>query len=123
MKSGQAMVLVILVGVMLTSVVTLSVTLVTEAALASSRVQGGRRALVVAESGAEEGLLRLLRNPSLEATGMSLTVGGQEAIVDVTGTGSKTITSTATVGEYLRRVEVQASFVGGQLTITSWREL
>lgn len=120
---GQAMVMVILVTVILVSVTGLAVSMVVSNALSTTRVEQGQHALEIAESGAEEALLRLLRDPTYTtSTPLSLTVDDGSATVDITGSGTKTITSSGAVSGYVRRIQVTATYASGQLTITSWGE-
>lgn len=124
LKGGQAMVLVLLITVILISVTTLAVGMIVTNALSTTREVQGSHALEIAESGAEEGILRILRDPSVvTSTPITLTVDSGSATVSIAGAGTKTITSTGTVGGYSRVVETQVHLTAGQLVIDSWREL
>lgn len=80
------------------------------------------RALAAAESGAEEGLLRLLRNPG--ATGpFSLSLDGSDVTITYMGTTPQVITSQATYGSLTRTLQVEASFTDGQLNVSEWQEI
>ena len=86
------------------------------------REEEGGHALETAESGAENALLRLLRNPVYG--GETMTTDNGFAYITVADLGSgKTITSRGVTGEYSRSVEVRVSIANGVITITSWKEL
>jgi hypothetical protein len=78
-------------------------------------------AFQVAESGAENAIIRLLRDPNY--TGETLTVGTGTAVITVTGTTTKTIISSGTNGSYLRKVQIVVGYVNNVLTISSWEEV
>ena len=120
-ESGQtlvALLIVVVVGVILS---TASVALVIINSKNASRLQIGSTALATAESGAENAILRLLRDPNY--TGETLTINGNTTIITVVGTGTQTITSEARVGNFVRKIEVQVSRISGVLTVISWKEI
>lgn len=82
----------------------------------------GEEAVAVASTGAENAVLRLLRDGSYTGE-TNLPIGAGSATITVTGTTPKTITSTGTVSGMIRKIEVIVAIVNGQLTVTSWREL
>lgn len=118
---GQAMVMLVLLTVILASIATSVVAIVTTNALNTMREERGNQALSIAESGAEEALLQLLRDPSY--SGGSLTTSEGSATVVVVGDGTKTITSQGEVVGYVKVVEVVARMELGQLLIDSWQEI
>lgn len=122
-KSGQTMVMVILITVILMSVTTMAVAMIVTNAMSISREERGTHALEIAESGAQEGILRILRDPSVTVTGLNLDVDDGAATVDITGSGTKTITSEGVIDGYSRSIEAQVHLDAGQLVIDSWREL
>ncbi len=120
-NNGQAL-------VMLISFVAIAVVVITSALInmfinmtAATRTQIGDSAYSVAESGVENALIRLLRDTSY--IGETLTVGSGSAVVTVSGTNPKTITSTGTFGSFKRKIQVVASDSAGILSVTSWKEL
>ncbi len=72
-----------------------------------------------AEAGAENALLRLIRNPNY--AGETLSIDGGTATIVVSGTSPKTIVSTSTSGGITQAIEVIANYINNQLTVTSWR--
>lgn len=106
------------IGIVVISSVALSMFLSTRE---SSNLQEGTIAYDIAESGVENAILRLLRNPNY--TGETLPVGTGSTTVTVSGTNPKTITSIGTHGNFSRTLQVQVTDVSGFSTITSWIEL
>jgi len=75
----------------------------------------------LAESGAEEALLALLRDPTY--TGNNQKLDNTSVVISVTGINQKTIISEAFNNNVKRRVEVLAQLTNNILTITSWKEI
>ena len=75
-------------------------------------------AYYIAESGAEEALLRLGRDQSY--TGQTLSIGSGNAVVQVS---SGTITSTGTYGKTKRKIQVTTQTVNGVVKVVTWREI
>ena len=120
LEKGQTLALLIVfvvVGVTITSVATILVLLNSRNA---TNFELGVMALQLADSGAENALLRLLRNPSY--TGETIDAQDGTITIAVTGAGqNKTVTSTARVSNFLRTIKVDVNFAS-TLTITSWKE-
>lgn len=79
-----------------------------------------QEALYIAESGAENALFRLLRDPTY--TSESLTVGDGTAEITVSGVDPITITSVGRVGSHERTIVVTAGYTNYILSVTSWQE-
>lgn len=78
----------------------------------------GQEALQVAESGADNAILRLLRNPSY--TGETVIIGDGQAQITVSGTSTKTIVSEGQVGDFRRKIQVIGTYQNNTFAITSW---
>lgn len=121
LQSGQALV-VLLIFVIISVVYTFTAILVLAV---NSRLvtatQEGEAAKNLAESAAEDTLLNLLRDPNYTVTNLSLEDGNVD--VEIIGDDIKTITTTATVGNFVRKVEVGTQLVDNVFTVTSWREV
>lgn len=118
-SSGQA--LVILLAFMATAMtLTVAATIVT---LVNTRTTStfvlGQDALSLAESGADNAMLRLLREPSY--AGETMNMNGGTVTITVSGSTTRTITARASVGGAIRTVEVTAASSDDALTITSWK--
>lgn len=119
-ERGQALVILLFYMIIAITLTTTAVALAISNSLGTMREEEGNHALETAESGAENALLRLLRD--LSYTGESLPVGNGTAIITVSGTNPITVTSVGTSGLYTRTVLVNATITAGSLNITSWSE-
>jgi hypothetical protein len=118
---GSVAIMLILVIVLLSTITTAAVALAISTTRDTTTQTLGERALAVAESGAENAILRLLRDPSY-AGESNLPIGPGTATIAVTGSSPKVIT------EYGHRGRVRALVSHAQrhrqlLTVSSWREL
>ncbi len=105
-------------GIIITSA---AVILIIVNSQASSKFSLGEDAYAIAESGAENAILRLIRNPSY--AGETLTVGNGSATITVTGSSTKTIVSEGVRGNFRRKVQVVGGYVNNIFTPTSWTEI
>lgn len=113
----------LLVFVVMAVVIISAVTAVTIINTQSTTVVSfGNYALNLAELGAEEAVIRLIRNPNVY-TGGSLVIEGTNVLITVTGTTTKTITSEASVQGNTRKVQVIATVENNKVTVTSWQEI
>jgi steroid 5-alpha reductase family enzyme len=120
-QSGQTLV-ALLVFMATALIITTGAVAVTIANLQSaSEYSRGEQALQVAESGADNALLRLTRDPSY--TGETLTVGTGTATITVSGSPSYTITSVGRVGDFRRTIQVTATRSNNVVTQTAWSEV
>lgn len=121
-QSGQT--LVALLSFMTVAItITTAATLITVESIKTTTIYSiGNTALSLAETGAENALLRLARDPAY--SGESLNIAGGTAIISISPSlPSKTITSEAVVGDTRRKVQVQVTLANNQVTITSWKEV
>lgn len=89
-----------------------------------------KKALTVAETGAEDAFIRVVRNKRCNEGGTpacssyTLTLTDGTATITVTGSGSKTIVSQGTVGNKTRKIQVDVSFdSNNKATKTGWAEV
>jgi hypothetical protein len=118
---GQALVTLLIFMVIAVTVTAAAVSLVIINSVSTSKTQQAALVYSVAESGAENAVLRLLRNPFY--TGETLAIGDGTAVITVTGTNPKIITSTGTIGTFKRTIEIQVSLTNNIMTIQSWKEI
>lgn len=121
MKKGQALTSLVIFTAIATTVMTATVLLSVVNATSASTTELGMQVYGLAESGAENALLRLLRDPNY--TGETLTIGDGQATMTVTGDNPKTISSVGTLGSFRREIRVVATLTNGILSIQSWREV
>jgi hypothetical protein len=103
------------------TLVTTAVAVLVSNSLAVTKTESGIVAMDIAETGAENAIIQVLRNTNY--LGETLTVGNGTAISTVSGTTTKTITTVGSIYGSSRTVQVVASLVNGVLTVTSWQEL
>lgn len=121
-NNGQALVVLLVFMVVAIVMTTMAVALVIINATAASQVEQGDMAWKLAESGAENALLRLVRDPAYTGT-ESLTIGDGTVTATVSGTNPIIITSSGVQGQFVRVASVSADFVDTVLTIQRWREV
>jgi len=108
-----------IVAIIMTS---MAVALVIINATSAGKVEQGDMALKLAESGAENALLQIMRNPSYTGT-ETFPVDTGQVTATVSGANPIIIMSQGRVGEFMRATSVSASFVNTVLTIHSWKEI
>ncbi len=121
MRKGQTLVVLLVFIAMAMAVVSAAVAVVITNTQGSTRFEVGQMALGLGESGAEEALLMLLRDPNY--AGSTLTTVDGTATISVSGSDPKTIISSAVVGEIRRKIQVVAGYTAGVLTVQTWREI
>ncbi len=121
-QSGQALVVLLVFMVVAIFMTTMAVALVIVNATAVSQVEQGDMALKLAQSGADNALLRLIRNPSYTGT-ETFTLDTGQVTATVSGGNPIIIMSQGKLGGFVRSASVSASFVDSVLTINSWREV
>lgn len=120
--SGQALITLLFYVMIILVITTGAIMLIATNSLSATKLQEGVTAYSVAEAGAENAVLRVLRDPSY--TGESdLAVGEGTADIEVTPGSPVVIISTGTVGRFERKIRVTMTRVLGQYDITSWHEI
>lgn len=120
-QAGSMLISLMIFVVVSLAIVIAAVLLVIDSTITASNQQIGAATLTIAESGIENAMLRLLRDPSY--TGETLTVGDGKTVITVTGNAPLTIRSVGTLGSFERTVVVTSARVNGVLTVTSWNEI
>lgn len=126
MQKGQSLVTLLFFMVISITITSAAVIVVLVNSVSASKLEQGVNAYYVAESGTENALLQLLRNPSY--AGETLTVGSGNATITVSGGGVNpyTILSVGKIGNFARTIQVVATYNIGTatpLSITSWKEI
>jgi len=120
-QKGQTLVIMLTYMIIAIVVTTASITLVLNSSSGTDKVYQGANSLDIAESGAETAMIKLLRNPNY--TGETLTVGGGQAVVTITGTNPKKVISKGTLNNFTRTIQVMVDTSNDTLTATSWKEI
>lgn len=120
-QNGQTLVMLLVFVIIAITITSTAAIVVAINALGSQKMHQSLNAFYAAESGAENALLRLLRDPNY--SGETLTVGDGLTTITVTGSSTKTINVTGTNGNFQRKIQVVASYVNNVLTVVSWKEV
>jgi hypothetical protein len=118
---GQALVTLLFFVLISLTITSAAIIIIVTNSLSANRFQEGTKAYYMAESGVENALLRLLRDPNY--SGETLAVGTATAVVTVTGTNPKTVVSVGQDGNFKRTVQAQATYTNGFYTFSNWKEL
>jgi Tfp pilus assembly protein PilX len=118
---GQALITILFITVIAITIGASAAVVATLDARSTQRVASGTEAYYIAESGIENAMLRLLRDP--EYKGETLLISGGSAKVTVSITSPKTVTSTGTIDNYQRTIQTIVGYNNGVFTITSWKEI
>lgn len=122
---GQALITLIFFSVIAISVTTGAVIMVAVNSLSGSKSQDGIIAYQIAQSGMDNGQLRLLRDPSY--TGETLNVGGGSVVIQVSGSGTLVdpyiISSKGQSGNFIRQIQVKATYLNNTLSVISQKEI
>lgn len=119
-KKGQTLLMLLVFMIIGLTVTSASAVLLFLNSSSSQKIEGGTIAYTIAESGMENAILRLLRNPNY--TGETLSLDGGSAIITVTGSNPYTITSKGTKNNFSRTIQVEVDY-NGSMTINSWKEI
>jgi hypothetical protein len=118
---GQALITLLFFIVIAVTITSAAIILILVGSVSATKLQEGTKSYYIAESGIENALMRLIRNPSY--TGETLPVGDGSVEISVTGASPYTITAIGGVGEYRRTIRATAQYVTGYLSVTSWEEI
>ena len=120
---GEAMLTLLFFTVMAMTITAGAIIVLFSNSLSGTRFQQGSVAYQVAQSGAENAILRLLRDPAY--VGETLPVGDGTATITVTnnGGGSYTIISEGKVGNFVRKIQVDETYSNNLFTETARREV
>lgn len=120
-QSGYMLTALLVFLVVIIIITTTSVMISVSSLRSQTFFDGGSEALAAADSGAENAILRLLRDPSY--TGETLQVGDSDVIIMVAGSSPQVVTVVADSGSFERTIEVQLDRINGMLEVISWKEL
>lgn len=118
---GQALTSLLAFTAMAIIVTTGAITVSIINATAGDNFSQGNRALYAAQAGAENAVLKLLRDENY--TGTIMQIDSDQVDISVTGSATKTINSQSAVGSFKRKVEVIGNFNNNVFTVISWKEI
>ena len=120
-EGGQALITLLFFVLISLTITTGAIIIIIINSISVSRFQEGTLAYYIAESGVENSLLRLLRDPNY--TGETLTIGTSTAVITVTGSNPKTVVSVGQNGNFKRTVQAQMTYSSGYYTFSNWKEI
>lgn len=121
-QSGQMLIPLLIFMVIAVMIITGAIIVMGIDTTTASSLQQSSLALNNAETGAENAVLRLLRDPAYTGEVMTFPQQGSAQIA-VVGTDTFIATSSGRMGNFLRKIEVHMQYDTGKLTVTSWREI
>ncbi len=124
LKAGQALVTLLVFIAIATTIIGAAVVVTIINSQSTSKYEIGQEALSVAEAGVDNAILRILRDPNINYTSETLTVGNGIADITVSyALPTITVTSQGTVGNSIRNIEVVGNYSNNQFTTTSWKQV
>ncbi|OGD86747.1 hypothetical protein A2164_01590 [Candidatus Curtissbacteria bacterium RBG_13_35_7] len=121
-KPGQALV-TLLVFTSAATIITAAATTITIINMqGSTKFAQGEEVYQIAQAGADNAILRLLRDPSYSGE-ENLTIGNGTATITITGSSTKTIISEGYIDNFKHKIEVVGTLSNNVLTITSWKSV
>jgi hypothetical protein len=118
---GQALVVLLFFMIIAITLSTTAVAVMVSNSLSVTRSELSAQALEIAEGGAQNALLQLIR--MIDYTGETISLGDGTATITVSGINPKTIHSVGTISNISRTIQVIVTTTNGVSTITSWSEL
>jgi len=119
-QKGQALITFLFFTIIAIAVISAAVVVVLLNSLGNAAHQDSQMARAISESGLDNALLRLIRDPNYG--GESYLVDGNTIVITVTGNSPYTIVSKGIVGSYARTITATASYSAGMLKITTVQE-
>ncbi|OGD82843.1 hypothetical protein A3J17_05120 [Candidatus Curtissbacteria bacterium RIFCSPLOWO2_02_FULL_40_11] len=121
---GQALVTLLVFVAIATVIVASAVAVTIINSQTTSKYSIGEEALAVAEAGADNAILRILRDPNSTYGGETFTIGNGSATISVNyALPTVTINSIGTVGSFVRNIEVIGNYSNNKFSITSFKEV
>lgn len=120
-KSGQALVTLLVfsaVAIIIASAATV-VTIIN--ARSTGTFAQTESTLAIAEAGADNAILQILRNPNYVSE--TVNIGDGTATITASGTTTKTIISEGKIGNLRRKIEVTGTYNNTVFAISSWSEV
>lgn len=121
LQSGQALITLIFFVLISVTIASGAIIMIAVNSTSLGKIQEGSISYDVAETGIENAILRLLRDPSY--TGETLTIDNATVVITVIGGNTKTIVAVGTNGNFKRTVQVKMTYNSGYYTFSGWQEI
>ncbi len=122
-QQGQALITLLFFMIIAITITAAATTITMANSLSTSSLEQANASYSAAEAGAENAMLALLRDPNYTGIGDTAPIDQASIAIQVSGTNTKTATSTAQIGNFIRKVQVQADYTNNILTVLSWKEI
>lgn len=126
-QNGNALITLLFFIVIAVTVISSTALVLSANMLSTHSVEQGTEAYYAAESGAENGILDVLRNPPITiSVAQTMPIGNGHADITISDTivgTSKKIISTGTSGTSTRKIEVDLKNESSGINVTSWKEI
>lgn len=118
-NQGQALITLLFFTIMALMIATTAIAAISTGSIATGSLEQEEVGYYSAESGIENAILRLIRNPSYAGETMNINSG--TVVISVSGSNPYTIDAVSTVGNIQHKVEVNVNYnSNGTYSITSW---
>jgi hypothetical protein len=122
-RKGQALVALLVFMIIAITITSAAIVIAIINSQGASNFYQGLATLDIAESGTENALIRLLRDPNYPGDPEPFPVGEGSTIATVSGTTTKTINATGYLGNFSRKIQVTVVYNNNMMTIQSWKEI
>lgn len=121
-EQGSSLITLIVIVAVMTALTSALVIVVANSMRTNSKYASSEMALAAAEAGAEQAVMRTIRDPGY--TGETMAVDDGTATITVSGTTTKTIVSEGWSGSLRRRVQVIVNVAANNVTsVVSWSHI
>lgn len=120
-QKGQALIMVILIGIIALIAVVSAATLVISELKKNTAVSFGVSQYQITYGALENALMRLLRDPNY--TGETVMLGSSTCVVTVSGSLAKTVEVRCSDGTYSRKIGATVTFTNGVMAVSGISEI
>jgi len=121
-QRGQSLIMLLFFTLIGITVITSAVFIIISNSKGSSKLQQSVVAYSIAQSGAENAMLQVLRNPAY--LGETMTIGDGTATIQVSSnSGTFTINSTGQSGNFIKKVQVTGIYQDYKITFSPIKEI
>lgn len=120
-QQGQALIMIILIGMIALLAVISATTLVISELKKNIATAYGVSQYEITYGALENAFMRLLRNPNY--TGETVVLSGSTCYITVTGASTKTVEARCSNGSYVRKIEATVVFANGLMSVSGITEL
>lgn len=120
-QTGQALITLLFFMIISITIISVSVVVTLVNTQSTSIQEMSNNTYSLAESGAEDGIVKLLRDPNY--IGETYTLNQADMTIEVSGVSPKIIVSKAVLNGFIRKVEATIDYTNNILRVLSWKEI